>query len=353
MALSSQHRVYIPTIARANHYLLAEFKPNDTFYAQFSDLNSCYDRISRQLFALCDEYELHNVHVIANDKLPVVRFHEEAYCLETDKQILFFYNPQYHEAHRCFIDKHKQSKKVRLLFLATGDDLRANAAIFHNQVKKVIDELQSSIFNDTPVKLRDHQHLTYDLFAKAKGHKQSYGYKLRSLYPRYKSRQCLIPDEHNEMTYATFSLPITRSLKTQFQHLLNIHQYTVFYEFFYTQFLQQCRSKELTLGAMIANGTMPIVRNSKIDNTDGNNEWQKLSFNQNSQKEQFSHYWEDNMLVENLHFIIVANQLDQHDMGFGRFMNQVESVINGITADLAINAKRQDLTVRFFQHISY
>ena len=90
MASSTQHRVYIPTNARANHYLLAEITPTDDFYTSFSDIDSCYTRIAKQLFASCDEYELHNVHLLANDKLPVVRFHDESYQLETAKQMLFF-----------------------------------------------------------------------------------------------------------------------------------------------------------------------------------------------------------------------------------------------------------------------
>lgn len=90
MATLNQHRVYIPTNARANHYLLAEIIPNEAFYNSFSTINCCYERIARQLFACCDEYELHNVHLLANDKLPVVRFHDESYQLETDKQMLFF-----------------------------------------------------------------------------------------------------------------------------------------------------------------------------------------------------------------------------------------------------------------------
>ncbi len=161
MVSLSQHRVYIPTTARANQYILAEFIPSESLYARFSTLEQCYERLARQLFSSCDEYELHNVHLIANDKLPIVRFHEESYCLQTAKQILFFYNPRYHEAHKCFYDTEQASKKIRLLFLATGDDLRANSAIFHNNVKKVLDTLQESILDgEEQFKLRDHQHLT-------------------------------------------------------------------------------------------------------------------------------------------------------------------------------------------------
>jgi len=354
MASLSQHRVYIPTTARANQYILAEFNPSNEFYANFTDPQQCYERLSRQLFALCDEYELHNVHLIANDKLPVVRFHEESYNLQTPKQILFFYNPRYHEAHKCFYNDGHKSKKIRLLFLATGDDLRANSAIFHAKVVKVLSALQNSILEgEEQFKVRDHQHLTYDLFAKAKGCKESYGYKLRGLYQRYQSRHCSLPKEHNEMTYATFRIPVTRMLKTQFQHLMNKPNYVDFYNHFYTLLVQQCESKQLNLAAMVANGCMPIIRNSQIDKNDSNSELQKLSFSTKDNVPQYSQHWTDDKLVETMHFVIVASDNDEQGVGHGRFMNKVESVIREMVEPLAINKERQDLTVRFFQHISY
>lgn len=354
MASLNQHRVYIPSSARANQYVLVEFKPTDEFFAQFTNVSCAYKRLARELFALCDEYELHNVHLIANDKLPVVRYHDEAYSLETAKQILFFYNPQYHEAHNVFADGEQKCKKIRLLFLATGEDIRAHAASFHHNVQRVINSLQEKLLSgQPPLKIRDHQHLTYDLFAKAKGHKESYGYKLRSLYPRYQSRQCHVPNEHSEMTYAGFSIPVTRAIKTQFQHMLNEENYTQFYQYIFDAFKRSCDKRGLTLGAFIANGTRPIVRNSNIDNAQSNSELQKLTFDCSSEQVQLQQYWDADQLVDSLHFVIAAADKDKHDIGYGKFMNQVQSAINEVTDELAFNPTRQDLRVRFYQHINY
>jgi len=354
MATLHKHRVYISSNARANHYLLAEIIPNEKFYSQFSNIDCCYKRIARQLFAYCDEYELHNVHVLANDKLPVVRFNDESYQLETKKQMLFFYNPRYHEAHKLHYTPEQKSKKIRFLFLATGDELRANSAQFHNKVQKVLSQLQEQLFFEQPAfKLRDHQHLTYDLFAKEKGDKQSYGYKLRSLYPRYKSRNCNIPNNYAQMTYATFTVPITRAIKTQFQTLINNNDMTKFYDYFANQFKQLCLENKLTHAAMVANGATPIIRNSKIDKNESNFELQKLSFDIESKETDIKFFYQTDKLLEAIHFVIVATQSDEHEMGFGRFMNQVEKTICSFSNDLAINKTRQDLSVRFFQHISY
>lgn len=355
MASTNQHRVYIPSSARANQYLLVEFKPEADFYTQFSDKPNAHSRLARELFALCDEYLLRNVHLIINDKLPVVRYHDEPYCLETEKQILFFYNPLYHEAHEIHgADSQEHSDKIRLLFLATGDELRANAAQFHQRVQTVIASLQDNLLVNQPqLKIRDHQHLTYDYFAKAKGHKQSYGYKLRSLYPRYQSRNLALPAQHSEMTYVTFAIPITREIKTQFQSLINKTQYTGFYRYISDAFERACKKYELNLAAIVANGSKPIIRNSHVDNAQSNKELHKLTFNCQSETAQFYTFWDEDKLVDVMHFVIAANDKHERDIGFGKFMNAVHSCINELTNELAFNPTRQELRVRFFQHINY
>ena len=260
MARSLQPRVYIPTNARASHYLLAEIIPNEGFYAGFNNINACYAEIAKQLFALSDENDVHNVHLIANDKLPVVRFHEESYQFETSKQMLFFYNPSYHEAHKVHYQPGVASKKIRLLFLATGEDLRANSAKFHTKVQKVLQDLHAKVFSNQPqFKLRDHQHLAYDLFAKEKDNKESFGYKLRSLHPRYEARQCSIPEEHAEITYVTFALPISRAIKAQLRDQLKSEDFAMFYEYFANAFKRACEAQNLTHTGMVANGAAPII----------------------------------------------------------------------------------------------
>ncbi|CAM3970947.1 DUF3083 family protein [Pseudoalteromonas byunsanensis] len=355
MASMTLNRVYIPTNARNNQYILAEFKPTDEFYDCFDDLQSCYERLARQLFALCDEYELHNVHLIANDKLPVVRFHEESYCLQTQKQMLFFYNPKYHEAHKSYWEDGVKARKITLLFLATGSDIRANAAHFHGKVKRTLEALLETSKNigENALRIRDHQHLTYDIFAKAKDVKESYGYKLRSLYPRYQARNCSLPDEHSEMTYATFSLPVTRALKTEYQHLLRPGDYSQFYKHIEDIFFSGCADKQLSLCAFVADGRLPLVRNSQIEKTSENSELQKLSFDTESDKVQITSVWDGDKLVDTMNFVIVAHASNKKDMGYGRFMNSVESVIHSFSTKLHINPAKQDVNVRFFQHISY
>ncbi|KZN59708.1 DUF3083 family protein [Pseudoalteromonas luteoviolacea] len=354
MASMNLHRVYIPTNARNNHYILAEFKPEESFYTCFDDIESAYQRLARKLFALCDEFELYNVQLIVNDKLPVVRYHEEAYNLQTDKQILFFYNPKYHEAHKIYSDKDHKARKIRLLFLATGDELRANAAAFHSKVKRTLDALQSQYAElGLHFRVRDHQHLTYDIFSKIKGHRETYGYKLRSLYPRYQARNCTLPEAHSEITYVSFSIPITRAIKTEYQHLLRPGDYASFYQSVEDKLLTMCSQLQLSHVGFVADGRMPIVRSSQIDKSDHNRELQKLSFDTSLEDGQTHTIWDPKHLCEAMHFVIVASDKDNKDAGYGKFVNNVETMVRRFTTQLPINPEKQDITMRFFQHISY
>ncbi|MFY8273364.1 DUF3083 family protein [Pseudoalteromonas sp. SSDWG2] len=351
MALQNQHRVYIPTNARANQYILAEFRPSDDFYGCFSDYASAHQRIARQLFASVEESGLYNVHVLVNDKLPIVRYHDESYCLETQRQQFFFYNPRYHEAHSIHGDLHVRANKIRLLFLATGEDIRAHSAQFHNKVIKVIDTLREQLPTTVSFKIRDHQHLTYDIFARAKGLKESYGYKLRALESRYQARGVNVHD-HKDLTYARFTLPLTRQVKT---HLLdnNESDYAKLYARIEDSFLSACAGKKLQMRAMIANGRTPLIRHRDIDTSAHNDELEKLSFLPSLQQIQSYVIYDGSQLVDSIDFIIVASDNDKHDMGFGKFMNNVEGVINAVCKDLHIDPERQDVNTRFYQHLSY
>lgn len=352
MPSHNPHRVYISTTARSNQYLLAEFKPDASFYAHFPSAEACYQQLAQQLFALLPEYDLRNVQLIANDKLPVVRFHEEAYSLQTERQILFFYNPKYHEGQGIFVKEGYRARKIRVVFLATGEELRSQAADFHHRVVQCLQSWQQQLPGKPALKLRDHQQLSYDLFAKAKGHKESYGYKLRGLYPRYRSRNCALPDEHSEITYVTVTLPLTRQLK---QHWLEqgATDFSPLYQQLEQLFVNACAGKKLDRLAIVANGLIPVVRSTKWDEIESNSELQKISFNPDCTAPQLLTFAQADKLVESVHFIIVADKDDNTEFGYGRFMNQVEEALRSFARQLEIPAERQDLLVRFYQHISY
>ncbi|ABZ77885.1 conserved hypothetical protein [Shewanella halifaxensis HAW-EB4] len=353
MSLSHQQKVYIPKSVRANQYITAEIKVTDALLAHYPDYKTCYQTLSRSIFNLANQEELYNVHVITNDKLPVVRFHSEAYCFPTAEQIIFFYNPEYHEAQSLHSKDDYRARKIRIVFLATGDEIRSNSANLHIKVQSFLAKLMPQLpEKDLTIKIRDHQHLSYDLFAKAKGNKESYGYKLRSISDRYRSRQCPLPEGHGSLCYVTVKLPLSRKLKLA---ILPEHtnDFTPLYQKLEDAFVQAASAKQLKQIAMVANGLTPLVRNSKFDQVDGTDEVQMLGFDPNIEDQQFICHWDGNHLVEMVSFTIAAGVNDSKDGALGRYLNRVEDALRSFASELALDKSREDLIVRFHQHISY
>ncbi|QLE86602.1 DUF3083 family protein [Shewanella sp. Scap07] len=353
MSLSHQQKVYIPKDVRSNQYITAEIKVTDALLAHYPDYKTCYQTLSQAIFALADQEEIRNLHVITNDKLPVVRFHTEAYCFPTAEQIIFFYNPEYHESQTLHSQDDYRARKIRIVFLATGNDIRSNSATFHAKVQDFVAKLMPQLPEQNLVlKVRDHQHLSYDLFAKAKGNKETHAYKLRAIDRRYKARNCPLPEGHGSICYVTVKLPLSRMLK---QAILpaNTEDFAPLYQKLEQSFVDAAASKQLKRIAMVANGLTPLVRNSKYDQVDGTDEVQMLGFDPNIEEQQFIRHWDADRLVEMVSFTIVAGEKDSKDAGYGRFMNNVEEALKRFTAQLELDKSRQDLIVRFHQHISY
>ncbi|AQS37864.1 Protein of unknown function (DUF3083) [Shewanella psychrophila] len=354
MSRSHQQKVYIPKDVRSNQYITAEIKVTDALLAHYPDYKTCYQTLSRIIFNLAEQEELYNLHVITNDKLPVVRFHTEAYCFPTAEQIIFFYNPEYHEAQTLHSQDDYRARKIRVVLLATGEDIRANSANFHIKVQSFLAKLMPQLpEKDLAIKIRDHQHLSYDLFAKAKGNKESYGYKLRSISDRYGARSCPIPELHGSLCYVTVKLPLSSKLKQSLLPKEYTNDFSPLYQKLEDAFIQATSAKQLKRVAMVANGLTPLVRNSKYDLVDGTDEVQMLGFDPNVEEQQYTRHWDGSHLVEMVSFTIAAGEKDCKDGGLGRYLNRVEDALKSLTSELALDKSREELIVRFHQHISY
>ncbi|RYV01651.1 hypothetical protein SOPP22_14890 [Shewanella sp. OPT22] len=352
MPISHKHRVYIPTSARSNQYITADIKVTPELIQHFGGLENLYKHLNPTIFKLAEDEGLHNCQVIANDKLPVIRYHTESYHFQTKEQIIFFYNPSYHEAQNVFIDKGHQPNKIRIVLLATGENLRANSASFHSQVQCFVTKLQQQYKDvDLRIKFRDHQHLSYDLFAKSKGFKESYGFKLRSIAERYRSRDCTLPNEHSSLAYVTVNLPINRKLKNTLMNGESV--LSNLYDTIQDHYLTAIETKSLTRTAMIANGRTPLVRNSKFDQQEKTEELQMIGFDPESKDLQFVYECDVDGTADCINFIIVAGSDDCEREGYGKFMNKVEKVFKKLTKQLKIDEEHEDMIVRFHQHISY
>ncbi|ALO36275.1 hypothetical protein CMT41_17205 [Colwellia sp. MT41] len=361
---SAAHKAYLPGNVRDNQYILAEFSLTDELIQQFSGKYSelkpqpysdCYQQLSALFFELTDEIELDNCQFIANDKLARVRYSQELHQWQTNQQIIFYYNPESHHLKKSFFDGSKRAKKVCLLFLATGNDIRVNAAKFHSRVSQVVQKFCEKIQLDkSDMRLRDHQHLTYDLFAKNKGCTTTQVHKLREIKKRYASQGVQLPAYHSAMSYAVVTLNITNKLLQQVEIDSNSQDpYNPLYTYLTDVFTMAAKRYNLNNGAMIANGLVPIIRYSIHEIVSRVGELQMLGYNPEQSPCGIISKWNARELTDSVQFVFVATPENNSDYGFGRFLNQIEQAMKLMAVELEIEPSKDELMVRFHQHLAY
>jgi len=361
---SAAHKAHLPSNVRDNQYILAEFSLTDTLIANLSDKNAVdkaqpyydfYQKLSNVFFNLTEEYELRNCQFIANDKLTRVRFNQEMHQWQTNQQILFYYNPQKHQLKKSFFDGSKRAKKISLLFLATGDDIRINAAHFHGKISQIIVKFCAQVHLDkADIRLRDHQHLTYDLFAKQKGCLTTQTHKLRQIDKRYASQSVELPVHHSAMNYAIVNLNISNDiLKLVEIDAKSKDLYNPLYTYLTDVFTMAAKRYNLNNGALIANGLVPIVRYSIHEIVSRIGELQMLGYNPEQNPCGIISKWDASTLNDNIQLVFVATPENVSEYGFGRFLNQIEQAMQLMATELELTPSKDELMLRFHQHIAY
>ncbi len=380
---SAAHKSYLPKSARDNQYILAEFTITDALIQQFSPKASAaktapfitnnssgnygefYQKLAKVLFDLSESFEVENSLFIANDKLARVRFNQEMHQWQTNQQILFYYNPESHHLKKSFFDANKRAKKISLLFLTTGTNIRENAARFHAKVSQlVIAFAQKTAINVSDIRLRDHQHITYDLFTKNKFTKNkptnddntltTQVHMLRPIIQRYASQEVTLPMYHSAMTYAIVTLPISNRLLNMVEVDPNSNDpYNPLYTYLTDTFIQSAKRYNLNNGALIANGLVPIVRLSIHEIVSRIGELQMLGYNPEQNPCGIISKWDASELVDNVQLVFVATDKNQTEYGFGRFLNQIEQALRLMTTELKMEPNKDEVIVRFHQHIAY
>jgi len=361
---SAAHKAYLPENVRDNQYILAEFSLTDELLQRLSGKYSeikpkpyydLYQELSSLFFKLTDEVEIDNCQFIANDKLARVRYNQEMHQWQTNQQILFYYNPESHHLKKSFFDGNKRAKKICLLFLATGNDIRVNAASFHQRVKQVVESFYEKIGLDkSDMRLRDHQHLTYDLFAKNKGCNTTQAHKLREIKKRYASQNVELPTYHSAMNYAVVTLNISNELLKQVEIDSNSKDpYNPLYTYLTDVFTMAAKRYNLNNGALIANGLVPIVRYSIHEIVSRVGELQMLGYNPEQSPCGIVSKWDASELTDNIQLVFVATPENNSEHGFGRFLNQIEQAIELMAVELEIASSKEEIMIRFHQHVAY
>ena len=357
-------KAYIPANSRDNQYILAEFALTDQLLAELpiqiakdgsSNYYDCYQTLAKILFTLSNESEIKNSILVANNKLVRVRYSQEMHQWQTKQQIIFYYDPNQHVLQNSFFDANIRTKKITLVFLASGTDIRLGAAAFHQRVKALLKKFAQQIkLPLKEIRMRDHQHLTYDIFAKNKGCNTSTAHKFRPIGQRYASENVALPENTASITYAIIDL----TLDHRISQLVDIDPtakdpYNPIYTYLTDTFSLVAKRFNLNNGALIANGLVPIVRHSLHDLVSKVGELQMLGYNPNQSPCGIVSRWQAAELVDNVQFIFVAHCENGEEQNYAKFVNQIEQAMRLLATELELPTEKDELTLRFHQHVAF
>ena len=361
---SAQHKVYIPSSARENQYLLANIELPSALLEKYADIidesstqpyEVFYKRLADTFFKITQELGIECPQFIANDKFPRVRFSPEKFISQTEQQILFLYNPKYHALQNAFYDGSYRAKKLTLAFLANGDSIREQSVSFHQLVVKAITLFaqQTGIQSNT-VRIRDHQHLTYDLFSKDKGIEGTQVHKFRSIQNRYLAENLSLPENTDSLTYAVVDLPINPRIRGLVEIDDNdAERYNPLYNLIADAFISSAKRHNIHNGAIIGNGLTPIVRKSIYESVIANGELQMLGYNPKQTGGGYTCKWSADKLVDTIQLVFVANEHNTSSHGYGKFLNQIEQALRSMADKLEFVHNKEEVIVRFHQHIGF
>jgi len=368
---STYHQSYIPNNARDNQYILAEFNITDELIQRFSktpfqiknqqgNFYIFYQALAKILFEQAEIFAVENCQFIANDKMARVRFGHEMHQWQTNQQILFYYNPENHHLQKTFFDANKRAKKISLLFLTSGTKIRENSALFHTKISQLVRAYAKEIsLDESEIRLRDHQHITYDLFAQSKPNNidnslTTRAHKLRPICQRYASQDVELPKYHSAMTYAIVNIPVSNRLLNMVDiDPTSNDPYNPLYTYLTDTFTQASMQFNLNNGALIANGLVPIVRYSIHDIVSRIGELQMLGYNPEQNPCGIVSKWDPSELVDNVQLIFVATDKNKTEHGFARFLNQIEKTLKLMATGLKMEPNKDEVVIRFHQHIAY
>ncbi len=358
----ASEKVYVPANARDNHYIIAEMPLTDKLIALMGEdidlttsqpYQNFYQKLSKLVFNVIEECNIEHANFVANNRLVRVRNSDEQQVLHTHKQSFFFYNPLHNSTFKGYFDGAVRSNKVKFLFLATGSDLRENAAKFHQKVFKAVALISQRIgLAPGELKVRDHQHLTYDIFAREKGSRESITHNFREISTRYMQQDVVVNGDYTAVTYAVVSVPMTRRLlKGTAIDYESDKPFVRLYEKIYRAFTQSNDKFRLRHAAMIANGLSPIVRFDENESTVINGDIISLGYNPSNDKGEVSCLWQSETLVDTIRLVFFATDTDETHKTYGKFVNQVMGSIGMMAETLEWKKDKDYMLMRMNQQL--
>ncbi len=358
----ASEKVYVPANARDNHYVIAEMALTDELIdlvgevvdlTQEQPYHKFYQKLAKLAFDVVEECHIEHANFVANNRLVRVRNSDEQQVLHTDKQSFFFYSPKQNSTFKGYFDGAIRSNKVKFLFLATGDNLRVSAASFHQKVLTAVSLLAKKVgLPSDALKVRDHQHLTWDVFARDKDNKESISHTFRDITTRYQHQDVRVNEQATAVTYAVVSVPMTRRLLkgTDIDYDLD-KPFEKLYSKISTAFTKANDKHQLKHAAMIANGLSPIVRFDEHASTVINGDIISLGYNPHHESRDITSQWHGGKLVDTIRLVFFATDFDETHKTYGKFVNQVTQAVGSIADDLNWKRDKDYMLMRFNQQL--
>ncbi|MCF2949734.1 DUF3083 family protein [Paraglaciecola aquimarina] len=355
-------KVYLPSDSRDNQYILAEFPLTDELVKSVAgsiDTNlkkpyqRFYQKLASSIFETTEKHGIERANLVANNKLVRVRYGSEQQVLHTEQQSFFFYCPSHNATFKGYFDGAVKARKIKLLFLATGENLRLNSAAFHEKVFGAVKEIASNLgLAADSVKVRDHQHITFDIFAQEKGLKSTITHSFREMADRYAKQGFNIGQDHTSLTYTVVSIPMMRRLLKGTNIDYDSEQpYQALYQKIEDAFKSAVEKNALKHAALLGISASPIVRYNNEDSVNLNGEIVGIGFDPTKEETFVTSMWEGDTLVDTIRFIFFANERDESNNNYGKFANQSIQAVKDFADEVNWKKDHDDIIVRIHQHI--
>lgn len=351
----AENKVYIPADSRENQYFLIELELNANDGVRPVAPRKHLQLLKQVFFDACRAFRITNAMFVANDKYVKVRYGEESQVIETEKQFMVFYDPKCHSGYKSSIKAGDLPQKVVFVVLANGDSIREHACQLHQKVTHLVAELaEHTDIEIERFKMRDLQHITFDVLAKEKNNKQTVTHGFREIATRYQSQSLIIPKDHVAHRFVVVNIPIGYELSTECEMGRSAKQN---YEPLYAHIESVCKSalqaQNLQHATLLADGSAPFVSATGKRFLSKMGEMTKLGFDPSQSDCQFESVSNPKTLCDVVTLVISPTVDDEVNRSFGRFVNRCNKAIKEIATKLDINPSKQRLMVRFHQHLQY
>ncbi len=353
---SAAHKVSVSEFARENQIIRISLNISNQLLSQTTINTLAFlEYLNKTFFAACQKNALDNACFIYKDKLPRVMFADEGQVFETQQQLIFMYHPKRVFGHKSMIDEHNISQNVQLLFLAQGQQLRYNAARFHQKVQRLLEDFALQVgIATSDFEFHDEQHLTFDIFSRNKGERQNIIHGFRPLTERYLQQSFIVPRNAIKTTFAVATIPIKRALIG----LCDIDQhaqdpFNPLYTYLNDLFNGIAKQYNLNQHVLIADAKIPVLSQDNENYVLSKGELVFLGVNNQTPSGGYACQWDPSRFNDEMTIVFVANEANYSKRGYGRFVNHICEALRTFASQLSIDKKNESIMLRFHQHMTY